>query len=61
TLFERVTRADRRHPGSGTRGAGGGAGLGLSIAAAIVAAHEGTLTFRSIPGATVFTVLLPLR
>ncbi|MFF1452253.1 sensor histidine kinase [Streptomyces sp. NPDC058274] len=61
TLFERFTRADRRHPGSGTRGAGGGAGLGLSIAAAIVAAHEGTLTFRSIPGSTVFTVLLPLR
>ncbi|MFJ4787080.1 sensor histidine kinase [Streptomyces sp. NPDC088794] len=57
TLFERFTRADRRHPGTGTRGAG--AGLGLSIAAAVVAAHEGTLTFESVPGSTVFTVLLP--
>ncbi|MCX5561168.1 cell wall metabolism sensor histidine kinase WalK [Streptomyces sp. NBC_00038] len=57
TLFERFTRADRRHPGTGTGSAG--AGLGLSIAAAVVAAHEGTLTFESKPGSTVFSVLLP--
>ena len=57
TLFERFTRADRRHPGTGT--GGGGAGLGLSIAAAVVAAHQGTLSFRSVQGSTVFTVLLP--
>ncbi|MGW7048670.1 sensor histidine kinase [Streptomyces avermitilis] len=59
TLFERFTRADRRHPG--TRAGGAGAGLGLSIAAAIVAAHEGTLTVRSVPGSTMFTALLPLH
>ncbi|MFD3932193.1 sensor histidine kinase [Streptomyces sp. NPDC058614] len=65
TLFERFTRADRRHPGTGigsgtgTGTGGAGAGLGLSIAAAVVAAHDGTLTFESTPGSTVFTVLLP--
>ncbi|MEV6173064.1 HAMP domain-containing sensor histidine kinase [Streptomyces sp. NPDC051954] len=65
TLFERFTRADRRHPGNGngtgtaTGTGGAGAGLGLSIAAAVVAAHEGTLTVESVPGSTVFTVLLP--
>ncbi|MFC9844544.1 sensor histidine kinase [Streptomyces sp. NPDC060223] len=60
TLFERFTRADRRHPGNPGAGNGGaGAGLGLSIAAAIVEAHDGTLTFQSVPGSTVFTVLLP--
>lgn len=61
TLFERFTRADRRHPdtGNGTGTGGGGAGLGLSIAAAIVEAHDGSLTFRSVPGSTVFTVVLP--
>ncbi|MFJ2827076.1 sensor histidine kinase [Streptomyces sp. NPDC087263] len=60
TLFERFTRADRRHPGNpGVGNGGAGAGLGLSIAAAIVEAHEGTLTFQSGPGSTMFTVLLP--
>jgi two-component system OmpR family sensor kinase len=54
TLFERFTRADRRRPG-----AGGGAGLGLSIVAAVVAAHGGTVSAESRPGATEFTVRLP--
>jgi two-component system OmpR family sensor kinase len=57
TVFERFARADRRHPGLTTGGAG--AGLGLSITAAIVTAHDGALTVDSTPGSTVFTALLP--
>lgn len=55
-VFERFTRADRRRTG----GAGGGAGLGLSIVAAVVEAHGGTVTLESRPGATAFTVRLPV-
>ena len=54
-LFERFARGDH----SRNRDAGS-TGLGLSIAQAIVAAHGGTLSVRSEPGDTVFTVLLPL-
>ncbi|MDQ3464520.1 MAG: ATP-binding protein, partial [Actinomycetota bacterium] len=39
----------------------GGAGLGLAIVAAIVAAHAGTVTVETAPGAgTAFTVRLPV-
>jgi two-component system OmpR family sensor kinase len=54
TIFERFTRADRRH-----RGTGSGSGLGLSIVSAVVAAHGGTVAVDSRPGATRFTVRLP--
>ncbi|MEV6014160.1 MULTISPECIES: HAMP domain-containing sensor histidine kinase [unclassified Streptomyces] len=54
-VFERFTRADRRR----ADGSGSGAGLGLSIVAAVVEAHDGTVTLESRPGATVFTVRLP--
>ncbi|MEV8035171.1 HAMP domain-containing sensor histidine kinase [Streptomyces sp. NPDC002742] len=54
-VFERFTRADRRR----ADGAGAGAGLGLSIVAAVVEAHNGTVTLESRPGATTFTVRLP--
>ncbi|MFE3290131.1 sensor histidine kinase [Rhodococcus sp. NPDC059234] len=54
-VFERFYRGDS----SRTRGSGG-TGLGLSIVAALVAAHEGTVTVASEPGAgTVFRVRLP--
>ncbi|MEW2301645.1 HAMP domain-containing sensor histidine kinase [Streptomyces sp. NPDC006655] len=55
-VFERFTRAEHRRRQDAT---GAGAGLGLSIVAAVVEAHAGTVTLRSRPGATTFTVELP--
>jgi signal transduction histidine kinase len=44
-----------------TKGVGQGSGLGLDIAyRIIVTQHHGDITLRSTPGATVFTVRLPL-
>ena len=54
-LFERFARGD----GSRSRRAGS-TGLGLSIVAAVVEAHDGTVEVESSPGATTFTVRLPL-
>ncbi len=42
-----------------TKAAGEGSGLGLAICQDIVAAHNGTITVRSKPGDTVFSVTLP--
>ncbi|HVK25753.1 MAG TPA: ATP-binding protein [Actinokineospora sp.] len=53
-IFERFARGD----GSRSRAAGG-TGLGLAIVSAVLHAHEGTVTVRSEPGRTQFTVLLP--
>ncbi|MEU5535187.1 HAMP domain-containing sensor histidine kinase [Streptomyces sp. NPDC020362] len=56
-VFERFTRAEhRRRP----EASGAGAGLGLSIVAAVVEAHGGSVGLESRPGATTFTVRLPL-
>lgn len=55
-LFERFSRADRSRARKT-----GGTGLGLSIARAIVEAHHGTLSVRSAPGDTTFTISLPAR
>lgn len=54
-LFERFARADT----SRSR-ATGSTGLGLAIVSAVVGAHDGTVTFSSRPGETVFRVSLPL-
>lgn len=38
----------------------GGSGLGLTIAQTYVAQHQGSIEVDSVPGRTVFTILLPL-
>ena len=38
-----------------------GSGLGLALAQQVVREHRGSLTYRSRPGHTVFTLLLPLQ
>ena len=53
-VFERFSRADS----SRSREAGS-TGLGLAIVSAVVAAHHGTITVRSAPGDTEFTLTLP--
>ena len=55
-LFGRFVRGDssrNRNTGS--------TGLGLSIVSAVVEAHHGTVSVASEPGATVFTVQLPVH
>lgn len=53
-VFERFARADSSRSRSQ-----GSTGLGLAIVAAVVDAHHGTVSVRSRPGRTVFTVRLP--
>ncbi|MEU2506036.1 ATP-binding protein [Streptomyces sp. NPDC007863] len=53
-VFERFARGDA----SRSRQAGS-TGLGLAIVRAVVAAHGGEVTVASVPGRTVFSVILP--
>jgi len=56
-IFERFHRAE-----PGRSGDQGGSGLGLSIAAAVVAAHGGSIAVRDTPGGgATFHIELPLR
>ncbi len=55
-LFERFSRGDTSRARQT-----GGSGLGLSIVRAIVEAHDGTITMRSVPGDTQFEVRLPAK
>lgn len=54
-IFERFARGD-----SSRSRAAGSTGLGLSIVHAVVTAHGGSVSVRSQPGHTQFTVLLPM-
>ena len=38
-----------------------GSGLGLALAQQVAREHRGSLTYRSRPGHTVFTLLLPMQ
>lgn len=53
-VFERFARGDTSRSRKG-----GSTGLGLAIAAAVVKAHNGTITVHSAPGHTEFAVRLP--
>ena len=53
-IFHRFVRGD-----SSRSRAAGSTGLGLAIVAAVVAAHDGTVSVQSRPGLTSFTVELP--
>lgn len=55
-VFDRFYRVDKAR--SRDRG---GSGLGLAVAQSLIEAHGGTIELRSEPGATVFTVTIPLR
>jgi nitrogen-specific signal transduction histidine kinase len=44
-----------------TKARGEGTGLGLSIVHKIISEFEGSIDFASVPGSTVFTVILPLE
>jgi two-component system OmpR family sensor kinase len=55
-LFGRFVRGD-----SSRARTTGSTGLGLSIVSAVVEAHHGTVSVASEPGATVFTVQLPVE
>ncbi|MFJ2829969.1 ATP-binding protein [Streptomyces sp. NPDC087263] len=54
-VFDRFYRVDKAR----TRDRGG-SGLGLAVALSLVRAHGGTVELTSRPGATVFTIRLPL-
>ncbi|MFD4322653.1 ATP-binding protein, partial [Streptomyces sp. NPDC058548] len=53
-IFDRFYRVDKARSREN-----GGSGLGLAVARSLVAAHGGTLTLRSEPGATAFALELP--
>jgi two-component system nitrogen regulation sensor histidine kinase GlnL len=38
----------------------GGSGLGLTLAQSFITQHQGTITFESVSGSTIFTILLPV-
>ncbi|MEU4239591.1 HAMP domain-containing sensor histidine kinase [Actinoplanes sp. NPDC026619] len=54
-IFERFARGD-----SSRSRAAGSTGLGLSIVHAVVTSHRGNVSVQSVPGQTVFTVVLPV-
>jgi two-component system OmpR family sensor kinase len=59
-VFERFTRAETSRVRSAGAEQGGSTGLGLAIVAAVVEAHQGSVSVRSVPGHTEFAISLPL-
>ncbi len=60
-VFERFTRAEVSRARTAGAAKGGSTGLGLAIVAAVVDAHDGSVSVSSAPGGTEFTVTLPTR
>jgi two-component system OmpR family sensor kinase len=60
SVFERFTRADTSRVRSAGADSGTSTGLGLAIVAAVIEAHQGSVTVRSVPGHTEFAISLPL-
>jgi two-component system OmpR family sensor kinase len=60
TVFERFTRADTSRVRSAGADSGASTGLGLAIVAAVIEAHQGSVTVHSAPGRTEFQISLPL-
>ncbi|MGZ9067801.1 MAG: ATP-binding protein, partial [Burkholderiales bacterium] len=42
-------------------GRDGGSGLGLTLAQNFISQHHGSVNFESVPGRTVFSILLPIQ
>ncbi|WP_152365846.1 sensor histidine kinase [Microlunatus speluncae] len=60
-VFERFTRAEVSRARTAGAAQGGSTGLGLAIVAAVVEAHDGSVSVSSEPGHTEFTITLPVR
>ncbi len=60
-VFERFTRAEVSRARTAGAAKGGSTGLGLAIVAAVVEAHNGSVSVSSEPGHTEFTVTLPTQ
>ena len=39
----------------------GGSGLGLTLAQNFISQHHGSVNFESVPGKTIFSILLPIQ
>ena len=44
-----------------TKPSGEGSGLGLDIVKKIIDKHQGQIQVKSVPGQTIFTILLPIK
>ena len=60
TIDHAEQRGDLRPGATLVEGTAGNTGLGLALAQQVAREHRGTLTYRSRPGHTVFTLLLPI-
>ena len=59
-IENRARRSGRARIGAAGTGRDEGTGLGLPVALAIAREHGGTLAFVSRPGATTFSLLIPV-
>ena len=60
SIYSNKIRPNIFDPFYTTKVAGEGSGLGLHICKQIIEKHNGTISVKSIPGSTIFTVTLPI-